>query len=142
MASTELQELQHVCQRAHAGLHEEIHEWREWWKQLCELGQPNFGEMAARLAHFRQHLREHFTEMERSGCATGFAIAEPQLASEICMLQGEHPELLAELDAIIEELQSLQPGVCWGEARQRVEGFLDQLHEHELAEERLIQSFS
>lgn len=142
MTSTELLELQRVCRRAHAGLHEEIGEWREWWRQLCEIGQPNFGEMAARMAHFREHLEFHFSEMERGGCASSFTKAEPQISAEIRKLKEEHPVLLKELDAIIEELHSLQPNVCWGEARQRVEDFLDQLHEHEQAEERLIHSIN
>ena len=44
----------------HRAMQREIAEWREWWHELDEFGQPRFEEMGVRLGRFHEELAAHF----------------------------------------------------------------------------------
>ena len=119
----------------HASLNREIADWRGWWEELKELGQPHFGEMGGRLAQFRAHLITHINHEES---LLGEAPAE--VAKALPRLQEAHAGLLSELDRLIERLRACEPDFnCWGAARSEFEQFLDHLQAHEADEERLLE---
>ncbi len=102
-----------ILKDQHAALDREISDWRTWWKELSELGQPNFGEMGDRLAQLRENLVAHFAIEESHG--------SPSRATR---LREEHPELIAELEGLIARLHSCEGGFeCWGGAVRRLRNF-------------------
>jgi hypothetical protein len=122
--------------REHSSLEREIREWREWWSQLKELGQPHFGEMGARLAQFREHLAAHFAHEESQKGLSLLASLPDETVLRLASLRDEHGGLLSEIDGLIERLQAGEPQFsCWSDARNEFDAFLDRLDTHERAEE-------
>lgn len=127
----------------HASLEREVAEWREWWTQLKEIGDPHFGEMGDRLARFRDHLSAHFQHEETQECLPLVLAVSPLTAQQIARLRDEHQQLLDDLDRLIERLHACDlERDCWGQARQDFETFLDRLNTHEAAEDRLLDRVS
>ncbi len=127
----------HSLEHEHRQLHREIEEWRRWWQELSQLGEPHFGEMGDRLAQFREHLATHFQHEEFRGPLSG---PVPSLAADqVAAIWQEHAQLLAELDDLIRRLHACGSEIgCWGEARQAFETFLDRLHAHEVHESKIV----
>lgn len=124
----------------HASLDCDIAEWRSWWRQLNEMGDPHFGEMGDRLARFREHLQDHFSHEESDGCLTLATKNSRGLSGQVKQLKSEHPELLDELDELIRRLHACDEEFsCWGQARQDFDAFLDRLNAHEAAEDALLE---
>lgn len=132
-----------ALKREHASLDDEIFEWRQWWGQLSELGEPHFGEMGDRLAQFREHLAAHFEHEERHGCLSLVLELPDDLVQQTADLRDEHPRLLSELDELITRLRKCDPELdCWGKARDEFEAFLDQLNTHEDSEDAMLDQLS
>lgn len=122
-----------VLEQEHCELEREVADWREWWRELSELGQPCFGEMSDRLQHFRSRLSAHFQHEKLRGPLAG------QPGEPVAAIWRDHAQLLRDLDQLIARLQDCGPDACcWGGARREFEEFLDRLHAHELHEARLI----
>jgi hypothetical protein len=120
----------------HTSLEREIAEWRHWWAELKEMGQPHFGEMGARLARFRGHLAAHFAHEESQKALSLVDDLPPETVRRLAELRDEHSGLLEELDGLVERLQSCQPQFdCWSDAREQFDAFLTRLDAHENAEE-------
>ncbi|MBX3439248.1 MAG: hypothetical protein KF861_17285 [Planctomycetaceae bacterium] len=118
---------QEVVRSAHReAIGQEIIAWREWWGELCEFGNPHFGEMGDRLSALRQHLAVYFTqekgsgsEAERAGRASGTTANR---------MREEQGALLAELDDLIARLHCREPDFeSWSQARDEFEEILDRL---------------
>jgi len=123
---------------SHGSLDAEIAEWRQWWGELAEMGDPHFGEMGSRLAQFREHLASHFADEENGIFLTLVNAADSQTVKEVARLQDEHATFLQDLNLLVERLQACHTDlVCWGDARAEFEDFLDRLKSHEEAEEEL-----
>jgi len=123
----------------HASLDREIADWRTWWRELNEMGQPHFGEMGDRLAHFRAHLAAHFAHEESQRGLSLVAELPPESVKRLAQLRDEHGSLMEELDRLIMRLQGCEPEVeCWGGAHQEFEAFLGRLDAHENAEEAVL----
>lgn len=119
----------------HAELEREVADWRTWWRELSDFGQPRFGEMGDRLAGFRERLSRHFQEEEFRGPLAG------RSGDSVAALWRDHALLLADLDRMVERLQACGPDVgCWSGARTDFESFLDRLHAHEGREAELVES--
>jgi len=128
-------------QQEHDQLEQEVQEWRQWWKELGELGQPRLEEMGARVARFRQHLAAHFQHEEFRGPLAG--PAPSAFAPQIAAVWKEHADLLSELDRLASRLQDSDcQAACWGAARAEFETFLDRLHRHEQFEAQVILSMA
>lgn len=117
----------------HSALEREVAAWRDWWRELSEMGQPHFGEMGDRLARFREHLSKHFQHEEFRGPLAG------RTGEAVAGIWREHAQLIATLDQLIDRLHQCGPDVgCWGGARTEFEALLDRLHAHEEREADLI----
>jgi len=119
----------------HRALDAEIAEWRSWWSELSEFGEPRIDEMGSRLERFRGHLADHFASEETGVFAS---LRKRGYAAATTRLQAEHRSLLSGLDVLIERFHSCSPRICcWGEARREFEAFLNQLLDHEQRENML-----
>lgn len=124
-------------------VHQKVAQWREWCHELCEMGDPRFGEMGTWLETIRNDLSRHFKHEEQSGCFEEVASAHPELAERIARLEAEHEKLLGDLDAMIERLESHEPGFpSWGDARTAFESFLNRLEQHECDESSVLEQQS
>ena len=122
-------------------LRREITEWREWWKELSEMGKPHFGEMGMRLSKIRDTLSQHFQHEEQGQCFPEIIREDSSKVREVEQLTLEHGELLEELDRVIERVGSCgDDDLCWGDARDLCEAFLLRLEGHEDKENALIES--
>lgn len=120
----------------HSSLNREIADWREWWAELKEMGLPNFGEMGARLARFREHLAAHFEHEENEKSLALVEQLPHETLDRLAQLRDEHAGLLADLDHIVERLQACDPQFeGWSDARSEFDAFLTRLKAHENAEE-------
>lgn len=139
MSQTSMHNEAMILRNEHASLDREITEWRTWWKQLDELGDPNFGQMGDRLERFRDHLQGHFAHEESDAGVALFANLPPELSKQADDLRDEHGKLLQQLNALVDRLHVCDlEHDCWGSARQDFETFLDQLNTHETAEDALL----
>lgn len=130
---------QHELVQEHEALEHEVNDWRQWWHELADLGQPRLSEMGDRLAQFRTHLRQHFLHEQRSGVLAEYAHLNCPQGSQIHQLWAEHQMLLRELDGMIDHLSACESNpLCWGDARAGFEAFLDRLQSHDEAERRLL----
>ena len=119
----------------HAELDRQVDEWRTWWCELSEMGQPRFSEMGQRLRTFRENLAEHMRHEESSRYLQGLARGNPDHQDEAAQLWRGHHQLLNRLDALIARLSSCNPDYCcWSAARRDFEAWLEALHTHEREE--------
>lgn len=120
----------------HSALEREIADWRTWWSELKEIGQPHFGEMGNRLAQFREHLAAHFTHEESQTVLGLVDDLPPETVERLAELRDEHSGLLEEIDGLVERLKACEPQFdCWSDAGKEFDAFLTRLNAHESAEE-------
>jgi iron-sulfur cluster repair protein YtfE (RIC family) len=122
----------------HQAMQREVDEWREWWHELDEWGDPRFEEMGVRLARFRDELADHFRLEEESGFFKQMLERQPDRRKDIARVRDQHPRLLAALQKLVDALTPSEVSYeTWGAARKDFETFLDDLHAHEAAEREL-----
>jgi iron-sulfur cluster repair protein YtfE (RIC family) len=95
------------------------------------------------LQALRAELAHHFEEEESGGCLEEAVSHQPSLSHEATRLEHKHPELLGQLDRLIERFRALsRPGGSTDKIKQEFRRFAEQLHDHEAAENRILeQSF-
>jgi len=124
-------------------LHDRISEWRSWWEELSEWGEPRFGEMAQRLRLIRDRLRQHFQHEESAECYEQISRIGPKYREESDRLVSEHGPLIDRLEYLCAQLEGCEPGIdCWGDAKRMFEEFLQELRSHERDENTLIDCWS
>lgn len=138
MNETEQSQLTDSFDREQLTMHQKIDEWRQWWKELSEFGQPRFGEMKDRLRTIRNHLAAHFQQEEDSGFFQQVCELHPECAPQATQLLSQHQRYLNELDRLCAKLESAEPEFeSWGEAKQTVETLFNELATHEREEQTL-----
>jgi len=143
MSTSKVKSESAVLRKEHASLDHEIADWRTWWRELSELGKPQFGEMGDRLTHLREHLAAHFAHEESQPGLDLSLNLPPNDVQRMAALRDEHKKLLSELDHIINRLCGCSAEYdCWGKAREDFETFLNRLNAHEEAEEAVLNSLS
>ena len=92
------------------------------------------------LQKLRAEMVRHFEEEESGGCVEEAVAAQPSLGREATRLEQEHPELLEQLDALIEKLETQnEPGKPTEGLRHFFHGFARKLNAHEVIEERILE---
>ncbi len=95
--------------------------------------------LLARLILLRDRLVNHFREEEQGGCLEEAQSRSPCLSEDVQTLKTEHAGLLAELERIIAAANALpQQPADFASLRESFRDFLQQLHAHESAEERVL----
>jgi iron-sulfur cluster repair protein YtfE (RIC family) len=101
--------------------------------------QPSFAGMQRALARLREELEQHFAQEESGGCLDEAVSRCPRLAGEATRIEAEHPQILAEIDRLIAQTQTLPPTHPNQLAAQReFDRLCEQLREHERAENTLL----
>lgn len=140
MNGTERGTLTEDFQNEQHTMHRKIDDWRQWWKELSDFGQPRFGEMRDRLQTFRDSLAAHFQHEEESGFFQRLVDLEPECESQVTQLLTEHQQFLNDLNRLCSRLGSAEPDFeSWGEANQAFEEFLSKLERHEKQEHQLFE---
>jgi hypothetical protein len=110
-----------------------------------DIGEKGFHTWAAnlseRLVRLHDKLFRHFRHEEEGGMQEELLQRHPRAERQIGEVMGEHPEMLAEIRALMLDALSYSEGTVPPEPalRQRLLRILDQLHKHEQAETELIQ---
>jgi hemerythrin len=100
---------------------------------------PSFERITRILKKLREELERHFAQEEGGGCLDEAASRCPSLTGEEERIEAEHPAILAHLDNLLHQAQTLPPTHQNQLALQRAFDQLhDQLLQHELAENRLL----
>lgn len=109
---------------------------REW------TGKPDqaLPRVVSDLEALRADLADHFEEEESGGCLDEAVSRQPRLGRNADRLQCEHPELLANLDRLINTLKGrAQPHQQPDASKVEFRRFAEQLHAHEAAENRILE---
>lgn len=127
-------------QAEHRRLHQMIRQTRA---AVIQTGGPDRDASVEDVLHvlriMREELAKHFQEEEAGGCMDEAVSRCPRLSAEVERIEAEHPELLAQLDALIIEAADLDKSV-----RNRVafenafDNLCRQIHAHESAENAVL----
>jgi hypothetical protein len=91
------------------------------------------------LRQVREELAHHFADEEAGGCIEEAVSRCPQISHQADRVQGEHPELLGKLDALIAEVLDSRHTVAERITVQReFDELCKLLHAHEAAENDLL----
>ena len=112
----------------------------------CALSKSGEAESAASsalaaelLTGLRQELQHHFSEEEAGGCLDEAVSLCPRLAGEEKRIEGEHPLILAQVDRLLAQLQSLRATpATWCTLQRELERLFESIQRHEAAENRLL----
>jgi hypothetical protein len=125
----------------HKRLGESIHGIEQQWR-LQHSGSDQadvLAQMLESLQSMRAELAHHFEEEESGGCLEEAVSHEPHLGPEATRLVREHPELLAQMDRLIEGLRALaRLTASADEVEQDFRNFTEKLLAHEAAENRVL----
>lgn len=130
--------------------HQEIHRMTDELREYLDRPRPDVTDeaeahlwaegLSRRLVELHDKLSHHFREEETSGLFKELRRTFPRAASQTREIEGQHRTLMRELRAILPEAlrfaearEGAGPGL-----RRRTVGLLDQLNEHEAAENELI----
>jgi hypothetical protein len=126
----------------HQRLHASLGRIAQLWSLRTERSRPAtlILQMIDGTEELRAELAHHFAEEECGGCLEEAVSRCPSLGPEAARLEGEHADLLRQLDHLLLQLRRLQPteqptGQMEGEFRR----FAKQLEAHESAENRILQ---
>lgn len=126
---------------AHTEVERQLDQFGRWKTELCELGQPRFGEMGMRLEEIRQLLAAHFAAEEEGGYLAPALRAAPQFTHRAEHLQHQHQEFLRELDEMVVRLTSSPAQFpTWSDACREFDELLARLRDHEHAENEIVRS--
>lgn len=141
MTATQTRDIAPDLLQEHTDLNHRIDALRDWRTQLCQLGQPRFGELGVRLAAIRDVLTQHFAAEEEGGYLSAALKAAPQFTKQADNLRRQHGDFLEDLEEMVERLTAT-PALyaSWAEACQEFDEFLTRLRTHEHAENEIAQS--
>ena len=93
----------------------------------------------AALAALREHLAAQFTQEERGGFMEESIARMPRLSAAAAGVLGDHPRLLAEIDALLERLAARNGSESCGRVGRDFEDFCGHLLAHERRENAVVQ---
>lgn len=97
------------------------------------------GDVAAVLRRIGDAIAHHFSEEEAGGCMEEAVLQCPKLSAQAKLVEAEHAELLATIDALIAQVESPQRVARdWLAFEQAFEVFYNKMRAHEAAENELI----
>jgi hypothetical protein len=110
-------------------------------QRLEEAVRPGTGEtpsgLGARLEKLQAHLIEHFRFEEQDGYMAPVLKQEPRFEPVIQELLGQHRQIAETIDALLQELRSLQ---CLPDGfGEKVRAWVKQVRQHESRESNLVQ---
>lgn len=133
----------------HAYIDHLLHEHDRLNKLLLEIGrevanlsqaspsQNALAHLAQQFADLRRQLQAHFAEEEAGGCLEEAVTRCPSLGIDSNTIVAEHPFLDRMLDQLVTQTRNL--AVAPADVQRDFREFVDKLHAHEEAENRLLQ---
>lgn len=101
--------------------------------------QPSFRAAQQILVQLREELSQHFSEEDGGGCLEEAVSSCPSLSADAKGVEAQHPEILADVDALIEKVAGWPATVQNQVALQHdFAALCDKLHAHEAAENRIL----
>ena len=95
------------------------------------------------LEALRAELARHFEEEESGGCLEEAVSHQPNLSHVVTQLERQHPELLEQMDGMIERLRALSRlAASTADIKEDFRVFAEKLHAHEAAENRVLEETS
>jgi hypothetical protein len=124
--------------------HKRLREWllsiEQQWPNECPCTDKAIFSLLDNLRALRGELAHHFEEEERGGCLEEAVSHQPSLSHEATQLEHEHPVLLEQLDQMIEKLSAVSSAMeSTGTIEKNFRRFAEQLHAHEIAENRILE---
>jgi len=93
-----------------------------------------------RLQELRDHLARHFAQEEGEGFLEESLTRMPRLSQAVREVLAEHPQLLAEIDGLLDRLAARDSGgEAWRQAGRDFEAFASRLLAHERNENAVVQ---
>lgn len=126
----------------HRQLHSFVRRLQTNLNQLTEktLDAPLRKRLLAAGESLKEELKRHFAEEEEGGCLDYAVSRVPSLAPEAAALESEHPQLLVELERVLEPLRGDKAGkVTLGDVQNAFNAFVLRLLKHEARENRIVQ---
>jgi iron-sulfur cluster repair protein YtfE (RIC family) len=127
-------------------------EHRELFEQLTALrtmlatesppGCERLRELVRAIATLRVHLADHFRQEEMGGFLEEAVARMPRLGSAATDVLGQHPQLLADLDALVAQFGNVDDAPCaeaWRQTHLAFEAFMRHMQAHERAENAVVQ---
>ncbi len=103
-------------------------------------GDPSIAAARDRLTALRDYLAHHFAQEEEGGYLEESLARMPRLSGAVREVLAEHPELLGELDGLLERLSARDSGgEAWRQAGRDFEAFASHLLAHERNENAVLQ---
>ena len=102
------------------------------------------GQLEEAVRCLREHLRNHFAQEEEGGFLEEAITRMPRLAAAAAAIMKQHPDLLAELDELADNLREMRAtgdisAVAWQQARRDYECFAVHMQAHERSENAVVQ---
>ena len=102
-------------------------------------GEASFAEVAQTLQRLHRELEHHFAQEEAGGCLDEAVSRCPRLSGEAKRVEAEHPDILAEVNGLIQLATSQEPN---DESRLAIQKGFERLYQrllsHEAAENRIL----
>ncbi len=127
-------------------------EHRELFQQLSNLraalatesppGCDRVREVVSAIGGLRSHLADHFHQEETGGFLEESVARMPRLGAAATEVLGQHPQLLADLDALVARFGDARTAPCaeeWRGVRGAFEAFMARMQAHERAENAVVQ---
>jgi hypothetical protein len=103
-------------------------------------GSPDCACLLDSLRRLRGHLHDHFAQEEAGGFLEESVARVPRLSAAMRAVVGQHPALLAEIDAVIAGLDDGNPSAAaWANATAAFDRFAEHMKEHEQRENAVVQ---
>ena len=97
-------------------------------------------QVAESLEALRAELAHHFAEEEAGGCLEEAVAHQPSLSHEVTRLEREHPEILRQMDRLLQRLSELSHiDKSVREIEGDFRGLASKLQDHEAAENRILE---
>lgn len=118
--------------------HRDLHMLVQGVREALEPPRQTGGLRAAVVA-LREHLAEHFAQEERGGFMEEAISRMPRLSTAVAHVLRDHPQLLAELDHLIECLPVSDSASAWATTAGDFSAFAAHLSAHERNENAVVQ---
>ena len=98
-----------------------------------------FASAAELLTGLREELKHHFSEEEQGGCLDEAVSLCPRLSGEEKRIEAEHPQILAQIDRLLEQLRAPRATPeNWSALQTDLDDLFRAIQRHETAENRLL----
>ena len=125
----------------HRALHRMLRETQAAVALACQAADPKSAGRSAKeqISRLFEHVREHFAQEEAGGYLEEATSIVPRLGPDAAELERQHGTLLARLKYLLNSAAVAMDKKDWEEVDGYFRTLAAELHEHEVAEDRILQ---